>query len=123
MTWKNDRVVRIDSYYENAFRKGYCDVEGGCDEPTYRTVETSAYRYDAAGRLTVLDYEKRQYGERGTRWVESNSEDRKTRYAYDHGQLIAIGGGEMGGVKFTWKNGKPAERRFDGRGNGGAQQA
>ena len=115
VTWKNDRVVRIDTYYENAFRQGYCDVEGGCDEPAYRTIETTEYRYDSAGRLTVVAHEKREYRQRGTRWVEHDDEYSERRYVYDKGKLVAIEGGEMGDVALTWKNGHPVERHFDGR--------
>ncbi|HTL36570.1 MAG TPA: RHS repeat domain-containing protein [Kofleriaceae bacterium] len=117
LTWKNGRVARIDSFYENAFRRGDCDVEGGCDEPAVRTIETSRYGYDSAGRLAITAYEKHEFhpNRAETRWIESDSEDRETSYEYEHGQLVAIEGGEMGDVELAWKNGHPVRRRYDKR--------
>jgi YD repeat-containing protein len=113
VTWKNDRVVRIDSFYETAFRAGNCDVEGGCDEPATRTIDTSRYRYDAAGHLIALDHEKREFRERGTQWVEYDDESREHRYVYDANRLVAIEGGEGGDANYTWSNGHPVARHFN----------
>ncbi len=115
VTWKNDRVVRIDSYYENAFREGSCDVEGGCDKPAFRTVETSLYHYDSAGRWSGLDHELVEYRQRENNWVEHRDDARELRYVFQGDRLVAIEGGERGDVELGWKNGHPATRRFDGR--------
>jgi YD repeat-containing protein len=113
--WKGGRVARIDTYYEQAFRQGFCDVEGGCDEPASRTIERSDYHYDAAGHLTVLDHGKWEFSLDGTRWIERRSDDDETRYVYRKGQLVRIEGNEMGDVELVWKQGHPVERRFDRR--------
>lgn len=115
VTWNNGRVVRIDSYYENAFRQGLCDVEGGCDEPAYRTVDTSTYRYDSSGRWTDVDHETVEYRQRGDAWVSHRSTDDEVRYVYKSGRLVATKGNEKGGAKLRWQNGHPVERQFDGR--------
>jgi YD repeat-containing protein len=115
VTWKAGRVARIDSYYENEYRQGNCDVEGGCDEPASRTIEGSKYHYDSAGHLTAIEHAKSEFRQDGTRWVEHDSDDDETRYIYRHGQLVAIEGGEMGDVQFRWKQGHTVERLFDRR--------
>ncbi len=113
--WSSTRLVRVDSYHEQEYVVGNCDVIGGCDQPASRTREQSAYRYDSAGRLTAVDYAKRTYRQRGSNWVEHDGAESERRYVYDGGKLVATEGGEQGDVTFAWQNGHPVRRRFNGR--------
>jgi YD repeat-containing protein len=105
LTWDGPRLVGIDSYYAQGFRRGYCDVEGGCDEPATRTIDHTSLSYDD-GRLTDTDRRTLEFGhgDRGA-WMLHDRRRYRDKIAYDGDRLVRFRG------DIRWANGHPVERR------------
>jgi YD repeat-containing protein len=113
--WDAGRVARIDTFYEQDAREGNCDVEGGCDEPAYRTVERTHFRYDSAGRLRHEARTKWTYAANETGgWTQSGDEDHERGFRYEGGKLVAIEH-DRGDERFEHEHGHPVRRHFAGR--------
>ena len=113
LIWDADRIARIDTFYEQDAIRGKCEVIGGCDEPAYRTVERTDFRYDGAGPLRHMASTKREYALKRGGWFQVSDKDDERGYRYERGKLVAIEH-EGEDERFDYEHGRPVRRRFRG---------
>lgn len=91
LAWRGDQLVAVDTYYEQDFRQGNCDVIGGCDEPARRTVARTELAYRGT-LLSQIDTRTRTFvmGATAGDWVQADRDHDATQYRWQGTDLVAV---------------------------------